>query len=72
VPIPSDGTAEDELNRFIRSSRVVGVQGKLVEHRGEPVYTFLVEYADQGGPEPGAYGEGGKEVNGKEAEGMLL
>jgi hypothetical protein len=59
VPIPSDGAAEDELNRFIRSSRVVAIQVKLVERGGEPVYTFLVEYADQDGPEPGAYGDGG-------------
>ncbi len=46
VPIPSDGVSEENLNRFLKSKRIIWVQHRLIEHPKVPLYSFLIEYAE--------------------------
>jgi superfamily II DNA helicase RecQ len=46
IPIRHSEAAEQELNAFIRSHRVLDVQRQWVESGGSPCWSFCVEYVD--------------------------
>ncbi len=56
IPATGDLDAEEELNRFLRSHRVVSVQKELVAESATACWCFCIEYLPGG--KPG--GDGGK------------
>ena len=53
IPASGDPGAEEELNRFLRSQRVVTVKTELIQPGNAPCWCFLVEYL-QGGTDSNA------------------
>ncbi len=49
VPVDDVGTAAAELNRFLRSRRVLSVDRRWVDLGTESFWTFRVDYLDSGG-----------------------
>jgi hypothetical protein len=43
ISASGDDAAEEELNRFLRSHRVVSVQKELVRDGGGPFWCFCIE-----------------------------
>ena len=44
LPVFDSVQIEDELNKFLRSHKVVSVEKKLIENDGHTHWSFLIEY----------------------------
>lgn len=66
--IPADGPEEmvEELNKFLRSHRVLSVERRLVETGGSAYWAVCVEYLERGGEGGGAGGNGRRGVDYRE------
>ncbi len=58
IPIMDDGEAENDLNRFLRSVRVVTVNRQFVDNGANSYWSLAIEYLPTDGSRPGT-------VNGK-------
>src|SRR6516165_9727052 len=59
VPIRDEGAATAELNKFLRSHRVLSVDRRWVDQGSESFWSFCVDYLELGGggsPPPGKNG----------------
>lgn len=50
IPIHDDGAAVDDLNRFLRSKRVLEVHREFVQHGSGSCWCFCVHYLEGAGP----------------------
>ena len=65
IPLPETQDREAEVNRFLASHAVVGVQRRFIERGDEAYLVFLIEYAQGGGAAGG--GGGGAYAAGQSA-----
>lgn len=57
VPVKDYETAQVELNKFLRSHRILTVQNEFVSHGGDSFWALSVEYLDvAGGGQKSSYG----------------
>ena len=53
VPVRSNGTQVEEMNRFLRSHRVLTVERQMVAEGQNSFWTFCVEFLETAGPAEG-------------------
>jgi len=56
IPVRQSGPAEEELNRFLRSHRVLNVDRRWVDEGSESFWSFCVDYLETGQDERAAQG----------------
>ncbi|HNY13386.1 MAG TPA: HRDC domain-containing protein [Candidatus Wallbacteria bacterium] len=66
VPIKNIAESEDDLNRFLRSHRVLSVQKEFVCEKENSFWTFVVEYLEQAQGQNTGSGDGKSKVDYKE------
>ena len=64
VPVHDDGRAEEELNRFLRSRRVLGVDRRWVDQGPESFWSFCIDYLETNPGRTGG-GNGSGEARGR-------
>lgn len=60
IPIFSSLEATEELNRFIRSHRVITIKSEMVQYNSNYFMSFVIEYVDN---KPGGINPDGKKNN---------
>ena len=63
IPVRQSGPAEEELNRFLRSHRVLNVDRRWVDEGSESFWSFCVDYLETG--QDGRAAQGGASERGK-------
>lgn len=66
IPTDGDSVITEELNRFLRSHRVVSVQKELTQRDTSPCWRLCVEYLDAPPGASGAPGKRGSRIDYKE------
>ncbi len=49
IPLHAGDDHQDDMNRFLRSHRVLSVDKRFTDSPGQACWTFCVEYLEQGG-----------------------
>ena len=69
IPVRDDGSAEAELNAFLRGHRVLAVKRRWVDQGSNSFWSLCVDYLD--GPHDASGGRSGTK-RGKDYEGRIL
>jgi len=60
IPLTDDGTAQDEMNRFLKAQKIVKIESQFISESGGAMWCFCVTFLSNGKGNQSSYSAGKK------------